>query len=190
METDRTSRQDKTVKEDELLLSWATDFEEDEEEQDARFKPTLCWRCQNAVPDGTHGCPWSEKEKPVPGWNAEQNNLLQQYYWRGKTASHYVTSYRVIDCPLFVPDLPRKDHSTELYSIENISPVTKRRTLRHNRRKAGLCSCGREREDKNYKTCEFCRKRSREWNRKRDYDETYKSVYKEAGGKKRNAEKN
>ena len=29
---------------------------------------TLCWTCQNSVPDKEHGCLWSMKLEPVPGW--------------------------------------------------------------------------------------------------------------------------
>ena len=36
---------------------------------------SLCWDCKNAVPQGGHGCSWSERFKPVPGWDAERRDI-------------------------------------------------------------------------------------------------------------------
>ena len=54
---------------------------------------TICWGCANAVPDGKHGCPWSQDLIPVSGWTVERPK--QHDYGR---------SYTVIDCPMYVPD--------------------------------------------------------------------------------------
>lgn len=51
-------------------------------------KRTLCWMCINAVPDGKHGCNWSEFLLPVAGWVVEKSKGLQ-------------SSYVVIECPEF-----------------------------------------------------------------------------------------
>lgn len=57
-------------------------------------KQTLCWTCQNAVPDSTGelGCSWSRRLKPVEGWTAVE------------TTNTTTTTYRVIDCPEYIPD--------------------------------------------------------------------------------------
>ena len=49
---------------------------------------TLCWECKMA----TGGCRWSNRLKPVVGWNAIRT--------KGKTG----VSYIVLDCPDFVRD--------------------------------------------------------------------------------------
>lgn len=36
---------------------------------------SLCWDCKNAVPQGGHGCNWSERFKPVPSWDAERRDI-------------------------------------------------------------------------------------------------------------------
>lgn len=54
------------------------------------IKPTvsLCWMCKNAVPDGTLGCSWSRKLKPVEGWYAKTDKI----------------GTLVIACPEFIND--------------------------------------------------------------------------------------
>ena len=53
---------------------------------------SLCWECQNAVPDRIRGCNWSRHLKPVEGWTAVTTDRNNQQ------------SKCVIDCPEFVPD--------------------------------------------------------------------------------------
>lgn len=54
---------------------------------------TLCWRCQNAVPDRKgHGCSWSRSFVPVKGWTVTVRDKRQD------------RSYTVLECPEFVPD--------------------------------------------------------------------------------------
>ena len=57
---------------------------------------SLCWRCENCVPnkEGTKGCSWSRYFRPVKGWDATP--IPQSY----KTIPG--TSYRVNKCPEFV----------------------------------------------------------------------------------------
>ena len=67
--------------------------------------PQLCWDCTHAVPsaDGTRGCPWSIRAKPVPGWTAERVKF---------NAGHDYT-YKIIGCPMFLRDgtpLPSSSH--------------------------------------------------------------------------------
>ena len=70
-------------------------------------KLTLCWSCQNAC----GGCSWSEydpktgkiKFEPVPGWEAIPTKISMQ----GRVEK--IGSYRVIKCPLYVPDPPREE---------------------------------------------------------------------------------
>ena len=59
----------------------------------------ICFDCKNAVPDKRgHGCPWSRKFEPVPGWTAEPVILNQ--------GSRYTETetFRITACPLFDPD--------------------------------------------------------------------------------------
>lgn len=67
---------------------------------------TICWHCQNAVPDldGRRGCPWSRSFQPVPGWDAARTDLMA-YRGVGKWIS--LGSYLVRSCPLYVSDAPR-----------------------------------------------------------------------------------
>lgn len=52
---------------------------------------TLCWTCKNAVPDMIgHGCEWSRSGKPVEGWTAEEDMILDK-----------IESYKVIECPKY-----------------------------------------------------------------------------------------
>lgn len=68
-------------------------------------KDTLCWSCQHAVPnyEGTRGCAWSQDGEPVAGWTAEPSDIkYSDGYGTG-----FTRSYRVIDCPQFLPDEKR-----------------------------------------------------------------------------------
>ena len=57
-------------------------------------KTTLCWSCQNAVPDDEgHGCNWSNRLQPVKGWEAKKTYNKEYHY-----------SYQVISCPEYIPD--------------------------------------------------------------------------------------
>lgn len=54
----------------------------------------ICFDCINSVPDDKgHGCPWSERFEPVPGWKAEPTII------NGALAP--VKSYDVKECPLY-----------------------------------------------------------------------------------------
>ena len=57
---------------------------------------SLCWDCKNAVPHGEHGCSWSERFEPVPGWDAERRDISRGPKKEGMTESYFV--YR---CPEF-----------------------------------------------------------------------------------------
>ena len=59
-------------------------------------KPTLCWDCQRAA--GKWMCAWAALGKPVSGWTAEKSIISQG---GDNPDSH---SYRVIGCPLYIPD--------------------------------------------------------------------------------------
>lgn len=56
---------------------------------------TLCWSCANAVPsmDGKVGCEWSISLKPVPGWLAEYESVMDAGKIHG--------SHLVLACPKF-----------------------------------------------------------------------------------------
>lgn len=69
---------------------------------------TLCWSCRRAL--GTMGCPWCEYDEmehrvrfdPVPGWTAKKQVRV-----------HGMTSYTVIQCPLYLGD---EERSVEGYA--------------------------------------------------------------------------
>lgn len=60
-------------------------------------KDTLCWTCQKFG----GGCSWSQKFIPVKGWVAEQHDLKI-------AGGKFVDSYRVIKCPEYLKDKPRR----------------------------------------------------------------------------------
>lgn len=64
----------------------------------------ICFDCKNAVPDEEgHGCPWSRKFEPVPGWTAKKVILNP-----GRKYDQTET-YCITECPLFDPDDDRKN---------------------------------------------------------------------------------
>lgn len=70
----------------------------DPEKHSAKIKQgaTLCWDCDNAAPDlNGHGCEWSRKFEPVPGWEADEDPNLK--------------SYHVNYCPKFRRDEPAQE---------------------------------------------------------------------------------
>lgn len=61
-------------------------------------RPTLCWKCRNAVPTATSGCSWSRDFVPVPGWVAEKHTTPHAN--DGGTITAYCVDY----CPEFQKD--------------------------------------------------------------------------------------
>lgn len=57
---------------------------------------SLCWACKRAV--GERMCCWAQRFEPVPGWNAKPREI------QGK---HIISSFFVLDCPLFERELAR-----------------------------------------------------------------------------------
>ena len=68
---------------------------------DFQKQQTICWNCQNAVPDGSLGCNWSRELEPVDGWEAIET--FTAHYEGGKRRD--VRSALVIRCPEFIPDV-------------------------------------------------------------------------------------
>lgn len=65
----------------------------------------ICFDCINSVPDRQgHGCPWSERFEPVPGWTAVPSKLLVNTSKKHRTYKYYADTYRIIDCPQFIRD--------------------------------------------------------------------------------------
>lgn len=65
---------------------------------------SICWDCQNAVPnfEKSRGCSWSLGFKPVEGWEAVRQDVAH-----GDYASQWhreIESYTVINCPCFKKD--------------------------------------------------------------------------------------
>ena len=70
-------------------------------------RETICFNCENAVPNPTtgKGCNWSRHFKPVDGWTADKTVIINREKSEGKT---YTTdSYAVYECPLFVSDVDK-----------------------------------------------------------------------------------
>lgn len=66
----------------------------------------ICFDCKNAVPDKEgHGCPWSRKFEPVPGWTAEPVKVGV-----GKCAAD---TYCITACPMFEEDREAKPCAIE-----------------------------------------------------------------------------
>ena len=69
----------------------------------------LCWSCQKACGD----CPWSELDpatkrprfEPVPGWTAKP---IRRSFGNGKKGPVVMDTYRITECPLYVPDEPMR----------------------------------------------------------------------------------
>lgn len=153
------------------LIEYEKDEEEECEDGNLRAESTLCWDCQNAVPDGERGCPWSESLTPVPGWIAEKTKHLQQYTVGGKVVRRDIESYCVLECPMFLRDEPRADEPPKKPPVFYTDKEKARRAkLLAARRAAGLCKCGRKLEDKRFRTCLRCRKMARESVKRRYYE--------------------
>lgn len=77
----------------------------------------ICFDCIHAVPDDDgHGCPWSMRFEPVPGWNAELV-LLGGYKCK-------IETYEIKGCPLFERDkgcrdrIPSTAHPIKVRCVE------------------------------------------------------------------------
>ena len=75
------------------------------------YRQQLCWECKNA--DGSGDCPWVNKFKPVEGWKANKvvRYNLETTRKNKKVIRRFrrkLTSYEIIECPLFKPDRKRK----------------------------------------------------------------------------------
>ena len=76
-------------------------------------KANICFDCKNAVPDNAgHGCPWSRKFEPVPGWTAKPVKV---------GAGNYANdTYCITECPLFDPDDREKDEERRPVTVRCI----------------------------------------------------------------------
>lgn len=63
-------------------------------------KPSLCWKCKNAVPTKDAGCSWSRAFQPVEGWTAERKHTAKA----GGPADDVYETYCVTACPEFRKD--------------------------------------------------------------------------------------
>ena len=61
-------------------------------------RPTLCWKCRNAVPTETTGCSWSRDFVPVDGWVVENHTTPHA------NDGGMITAYCVDYCPEFQKD--------------------------------------------------------------------------------------
>ena len=88
-------------------------------------RETICWECKRAY--GKNLCCWALRSKPVPGWEAEQNEL----------------GYLVKSCPLYIEDdqieistkklaeiLGVTQRSVFRYSIQHINKLLKPKDLK------------------------------------------------------------
>lgn len=58
-------------------------------------KPSICWKCKNAVPSASSGRSWSRAFQPVEGWTEERKHTAKG---NGSTEDVYET-YCVTACP-------------------------------------------------------------------------------------------
>ena len=92
----------------------------------------ICFDCKNSVPDDRgHGCPWSRKFEPVPGWTAEP--VYKQIGTKGRGKRQIVDTYRITACPLFEGDNYKVKHDMTYLSesesdwfLKNIRNILKR----------------------------------------------------------------
>lgn len=65
-------------------------------------KETLCWNCYRADHwvDEDVVCPWAKSGQPVEDWDATSKPV--------KGTTDATRSFYVKDCPLFIPDPPKK----------------------------------------------------------------------------------
>lgn len=73
-------------------------------QQDGRCNASRCWSCARYYAN----CPWTIDFTPVPGWNAIETVKMVTHQSQSGKSVKQDTFYKVIDCPLFVPDPPRK----------------------------------------------------------------------------------
>lgn len=131
---------------------------------------TLCWTCQNYA-----SCDWGrynpdKKEvnfEPVAGWDAKEVHRIE--------GGRRVDTFVVRKCPEYLMDERTKSriqfyerakysekakeiilqHEDELAKLPTRERLTKKRELFA---EAGLCRCGKEIDNKNFRTCANCRK--------------------------------
>lgn len=90
-------------------------------------RPTICWKCRNAVPTATSGCSWSRDLVPVPGWVAEKHTTPHA------NDGGMITSYCVDYCPEF-----QKDSKAPEQICKNDEACMLRAACNELRQKAGL----------------------------------------------------
>lgn len=76
------------------MSDWNSKISKERHESIMKFSELgqLCWRCANAC----GGCSWSKSFEPVTGWTADPVSVFNH--------AGEVDSYRIYDCPEFVPD--------------------------------------------------------------------------------------
>ena len=84
---------------------------------DRKHMANICFDCKNAVPDNNgHGCPWSRKFEPVPGWDAKPVTV--------GAGAYTVDTYQIFGCPLFDPEddarvcIPETSHPIRVRCVE------------------------------------------------------------------------
>ena len=93
-------------------------------------KANICFGCKNAVPDDCgHGCEWSRKFEPVPGWTATPTLLRSG-------GCEPTESWHIEACPKFDPD-------DERVSFQQEKVVTNGEYIRgmSSRELANFCRC-------------------------------------------------
>lgn len=70
-------------------------------------KDTICFDCENAVPNNEtgKGCSWSRCFKPVEGWTAEKTVIVNRD--RSDEKTYTTDSFAVYECPKFVSDVEK-----------------------------------------------------------------------------------
>ena len=63
----------------------------------------LCWNCKRACNTADHKCPWADRGEPIEGWKATPT--------RWKDRGLEISSYDIVECPLFIKDKPFTDYA-------------------------------------------------------------------------------
>lgn len=123
-----------------------------------KMSDTLCWNCQNAVPnkDG-RGCTWSKRFEPVAGWTATSRNISSLAH-----GNRPYLSYRVTDCPEFVAD-PSYKEVMEMTKEELEKKLEKTEQQLQDCIDELCFKCGAYRGDASKLQCDRCKWEAMKW---------------------------
>lgn len=120
-------------------------------------KNTLCWSCENAVPnENGRGCTWSKRFIPVKGWTARPR-LSGGIYEPRKARS-----YKVIECPEFIPGKEYKE-VLRMEKEELMKKLEKTEELLQDCINELCYKCGEYRGEYPHLKCDVCKWEELKW---------------------------